>query len=60
MKKDDSFELALSRKLTHRKNILEKLNMLEKGCDVNFFAETVTSEYYKNLGQGQEVSSSNL
>ena len=31
----------------------EKLNMLEKGCDANFFADTVTSEYYKNLGQVQ-------
>merc|ERR1711990_583839 len=27
----------------------EKLNMLEKGCDANFFADTITSEYYKNL-----------
>ena len=27
--------------------------MLEKGCDANFFADTVTSEYYKNLGQVQ-------
>ena len=27
--------------------------MLEKGCDADFFADTVTSEYYKNLGQVQ-------
>ena len=27
--------------------------MLEKGCDAHFFADTVTSEYYKNLGQVQ-------
>jgi len=29
--------------------IQRNLTMLEKGCDVNFFTQAATSEYYKNL-----------